>query len=141
MSKKNAAIYNQAIMDFGATVCKPQLPLCASCPLQKKCGAFLNNKVSILPIKEKAIKKTQRWFYYIVAQYKNEVYIQERLQKDIWQNLHQFVLIEMPEKSSVQSVINSNAFKTVFGSIKYNVAENSKEYTQILSHQTIRGNF
>lgn len=31
--------YNQALMDLGATVCKPQNPLCDSCPLKKNCQA------------------------------------------------------------------------------------------------------
>jgi A/G-specific adenine glycosylase len=31
---EDTACYNQAIMDFGATVCKPQLPECKQCVLQ-----------------------------------------------------------------------------------------------------------
>src|SRR5665213_573266 len=53
LDKKKPAEYNQAIMDFGAVICKPALPLCYECPLQKKCIAFLNEKVSVLPINEK----------------------------------------------------------------------------------------
>ena len=33
LDKKSPGIYNQSIMDFGATVCKP-LPLCEICPLK-----------------------------------------------------------------------------------------------------------
>ena len=40
LDKKNPGLYNQAIMDFGAVVCKPALPLCAVCPMQKVCVAF-----------------------------------------------------------------------------------------------------
>ena len=35
LDKENAGLYNQAIMDFGATVCKPINPHCNTCHLQK----------------------------------------------------------------------------------------------------------
>ena len=40
LDKENAAIYNQAIMDFGATVCKPVNPLCHDCPLLSVCEGY-----------------------------------------------------------------------------------------------------
>jgi A/G-specific adenine glycosylase len=51
--KKEAGLYNQAIMDFGATVCKPFAPACSICPLQKYCRAFKEGRVNQLPVKEK----------------------------------------------------------------------------------------
>jgi A/G-specific adenine glycosylase len=36
LEQKQPAIYNQAIMDFGATVCKPA-PDCLHCPFRKVC--------------------------------------------------------------------------------------------------------
>ena len=35
LDKENPGMFNQAIMDFGALVCKPFLPLCAQCVLNK----------------------------------------------------------------------------------------------------------
>ena len=35
-------IYNQAIMDFGATICKPKQPVCTNCLLAENCTAFAN---------------------------------------------------------------------------------------------------
>jgi A/G-specific adenine glycosylase len=32
--------FNQALMDFGATVCTARAPQCAPCPLQSNCGAY-----------------------------------------------------------------------------------------------------
>ena len=33
--------YNQALMELGATVCRPTAPRCPTCPLGSLCGAFL----------------------------------------------------------------------------------------------------
>jgi A/G-specific adenine glycosylase len=39
LDKDQPGQYNQALMDLGATVCKPQSPNCADCPLRKNCTA------------------------------------------------------------------------------------------------------
>lgn len=40
LNKKDPALHNQAIMEFGALQCKPVNPDCSSCPLQSMCYAF-----------------------------------------------------------------------------------------------------
>ena len=60
LSKKYPGQYNQAIMDFGATICKPALPNCNDCVLQNRCVAFSLNKVNQLPVKIKSIQKKIR---------------------------------------------------------------------------------
>jgi A/G-specific adenine glycosylase len=94
LDKKNPAAYNQALMDFGATICKPQQPLCTVCVLKKKCSALATGSVNQLPAKEKSITKKTRWFYYVVAEYMGKVYVRKREPKDIWENLYEFILVE-----------------------------------------------
>ena len=45
----NNAEYTQAIMDIGATICKPKNPLCENCPLASHCGACLSKEQDIYP--------------------------------------------------------------------------------------------
>jgi A/G-specific adenine glycosylase len=37
---KHVFDFNQALMDFGATVCSARKPLCATCPMKKFCRSF-----------------------------------------------------------------------------------------------------
>ncbi|KXK43857.1 MAG: A/G-specific adenine glycosylase [Bacteroidetes bacterium OLB11] len=53
LDKKRNAIYNQAIMDFGAIICKPQNPLCDLCPMKMKCYAFNQNEIQSFPATKK----------------------------------------------------------------------------------------
>ena len=94
LSKKQAGVYNQSLMDFGATVCKPVAPNCASCIMQKKCVAFLNNQVNQLPVKLKSIKRKKRQFDFFCFNYKGKWLVQKRGEGDIWGGLYQFYLIE-----------------------------------------------
>ena len=51
MDQKRPALYNQAIMDFGALQCTPASPDCLFCPLADSCLALAKGKVDALPVK------------------------------------------------------------------------------------------
>lgn len=137
---KNSAIYNQAIMDFGATVCKPQNPLCNECVQAPECVAFNKGFVSQLPVKEKTLQKKKRWLYYFLIQTDNEIYIRKRMTKDIWQNLYEFVLFEAPGPVSI-SFQKHSFLRTFFKGHSFEISEISKVYKQQLTHQHIHGQF
>jgi A/G-specific adenine glycosylase len=141
LDKKNPAEYNQAIMDFGAVICKPSVPLCLECPFQKKCVAFLKDKVSLLPVNEKIIKQKERFFNYLIVEHKQKIYVKERTQKDIWQNLYEFILIETESLLDEMDFLNSDPFLSIFESNDFKVKTISKIYSQKLTHQLIRGRF
>ncbi|MFZ1528874.1 MAG: A/G-specific adenine glycosylase [Ferruginibacter sp.] len=139
LDKKKPGIYNQAIMDFGATVCKPQQPLCLQCPLQDGCVAYAKKRVDALPVKLKKLRKKNRWFYYILAQWRNGFYIRKREQKDIWQNLYEFLLIETNDTLPEKELLKQPLLKKSLG--EFDLLDISKEYKQQLTHQTIHGKF
>ena len=94
LDKNRPADFNQALMDFGATHCTPAKPKCAQCPLSTECSALKDNKVDILPIKSKKMVRRTRYFNYLVINEGDFVYIRKRTEKDIWQDLYEFPLIE-----------------------------------------------
>lgn len=133
-------IYNQAIMDFGAVICKPQNPLCQACVQQQECEAFKQNVVTQLPVKQKAIIRKERWFYYFIIEHKGKWYIKQRTAKDIWENLFEFVLFESP------AVIDNITLKLPFlkklvNGRQCHIESISRMYRQQLTHQTIHGRF
>ncbi|HET9055836.1 MAG TPA: A/G-specific adenine glycosylase [Chitinophagaceae bacterium] len=136
-----AGIYNQAIMDFGAVQCKPQSPFCLECPLQKKCFAYLNQAVAALPVKKKSTKKKIRWFYFMVIHVGNKVYVRKRLAKDVWQNLFEYVGIEVSKEMDIPLFLKTKEFARIIGKGKGKIKVISKWYRQSLSHQTIYGRF
>lgn len=141
LDKKQPGIYNQAIMDFGAVVCKPGAPLCNDCLFNKTCFAFLNNRVNELPVKEKRISIKKRWFYYLVIEHENKTTIQQRTGKDIWNQLYEFPMVETTKEEPTKKVI-AQAEKLGFLQLKsYEVIAISPLFRQQLSHQLIAGRF
>jgi A/G-specific adenine glycosylase len=143
IDKKQAGIYNQAIMDFGATLCKPQLPQCTTCPLRSNCYAYKNDLVADLPKKKKAIIKRSRWLYYFLIENEHKFFIRKRNEKDIWENLYEFALAETSDRISdiKQEELIKEMLKDIVPLKKISVAEISRVYKQILTHQTIQGQF
>ena len=141
LDKKQPGLYNQAIMDFGAVVCKPSAPFCTKCIFKNNCVAFLNNKIGELPIKKKKINIRKRWFYYLVMEYKNEMVICQRKEKDIWQQLYEFPMIEAAKKTEKKNILQHAEKKGWLEKENYQVITISSLIKQQLSHQLIAGQF
>lgn len=140
LDKKQPGVYNQAIMDFGAVICKPQNPLCSICVQQKECEAFRHRLVNQLPVKQKKLVRKERWFYYFIIECQGKVYIRKRTDRDIWENLFEFVLFEAP---AVLPEISARLpfLKQLLKGHNFHIDHISRLYRQQLTHQTIHGQF
>jgi A/G-specific adenine glycosylase len=127
-------------MDFGAVICKPQ-PLCSLCPFQKQCYAFQHNKINELPLKKKKINIRKRWFYYLILEYKNEIAIRQRKDKDIWQDLYEFPMVEKTNDIDAKAILLEAEKKKWIMKKGYTVLSVSPIFKQQLSHQLIAGQF
>jgi A/G-specific adenine glycosylase len=111
------------------------------CPLQKKCIAFLNNKVSTLPVNNTVNKQKERFFNYLVIKHKGKFYVNKRTEKDIWQNLYEFVLIETKTWLDEKELFKNKSFLTLLNQDDFTVKFISKKISQKLTHQLITGRF
>ena len=141
LDHKEPGVYNQAIMDFGATVCKPQLPLCITCPLKIECVANAKGLIEKLPVKSTSPAKKKRWFYYFIIQHNNKIFVRKRGAGDIWENLYEFVLLESPGAITINEIEKKPLFKKISGRNNVIKTTVSELYRQQLSHQSIQGIF
>ncbi|MBD2756238.1 A/G-specific adenine glycosylase [Spirosoma validum] len=134
------ATYNQAIMEFGAIHCTPVAPDCLLCPLQQECVAYQTGRQNRLPVKAKKAPVRDRYFSYLVFRNNGKIALRERMNRDIWQNLHDFYLIETDEpKVELRDLPFSDA---VNSAVEMGVlAEPQISLMQLLSHQRIRAQF
>lgn len=143
LAKKQPGLYNQALMDFGATVCKPLAPLCAKCLMNKTCVAFTENIVGQLPYKSKTIQKKKRYFDYFCLIVNDRWFIQQRPEGDIWAGLYQFYLVEndksMPPLDAYINDVLTNQLLIHKELIK--VEKITTEFKQQLTHQLLSVRF
>ena len=138
----NPGTHNQAIMEFGARMCKPQNPDCISCPLNSSCVALSKKQVKILPVKEKKIKIRNRYFNYLVIQTKDNKTKLVKREKGIWLNLYEFPLIETLHEIDEKQLIEHEEFNKLFSKNPITLTLFNKELIiHKLSHQHIYTKF
>jgi A/G-specific adenine glycosylase len=135
------AEFNQAIMDFGSKMCKPQNPLCSVCFAQQKCVAFMSDNIDKYPVKEKKKTLKSRYFHYFVCSVGEKVIIKKRKENDIWLGLYEFPMIESQDyrrktNASIKSFLKDEL--AVDSAVRTNF---HNEYKQVLSHQIVHGFF
>ncbi|NVK52878.1 MAG: A/G-specific adenine glycosylase [Flavobacteriaceae bacterium] len=134
--------FNQAIMDFGALHCKPQQPLCKSCPFNTSCVALKNQSIKELPVKEKKTKIKQRYFnFLVVLNAEHETVFTERKGKGIWQGLYQFPLVETQKSITKEELMSNSELEKWISTIDEIFLFNEKEIVHKLSHQHLYTKF
>ena len=110
---QGAGLYNQAIMDFGAIQCTPQSPRCSVCPLMESCIALREDRVGVLPVKQKTLKIRERHLIYIYVRCQGYVAIHRRGPGDIWQGLWEPWLVDSPADVPWAAVLQCQNVKHV----------------------------
>lgn len=137
--KSNPGLHNQAMMEFGALFCTPRDPQCADCPVKDRCVAYRQNLVRLLPVKTPGRKSRKRYFFYLVVQKENLMLMRKREEKDIWNGLFDFFLIEKKKPVKAKDLMAENEHRKWFR--KTDEVTVSKIYKHTLTHQTIHCRF
>lgn len=135
------ATHNQAIMELGATVCKPKQALCNICVLRMQCEAYKQNRVYDFPVKDKKRKPVDRFLNYIfIKDARNNTYIRQRVDEGIWNKLYEFPLIETQTPVEENELLEHADMKERFSlpPRRLSLLFTSKHQ---LSHQTIYAAF
>ncbi len=126
--KGNSASFNQAMMDMGSSVCKPQNPICLNCSFSHNCHAYQKDKISNFPPKKIRPDLKKRFFYCLFVEYKGRIYLEKRIENDIWRGLYQGIVQEGEE-------INYKFWAEK--NIDISKVNWSETLSQVLSHQKI----
>jgi A/G-specific adenine glycosylase len=136
LNKAEPAMHNQAIMEFGAMLCKPKNPACGICPIRLGCEAFKTNATTYLPLKLKTIKIKERFFNYFLIYNNGEILINKRTGNDIWTGLYDLPLVETATLLPAHDVMNLPETQRYFGQ-NVEITEVFGLQKHILTHQRL----
>jgi len=142
MEPSQAAQFNQAIMEFGALQCIPSNPNCIECPFESQCLAYSQKKVNLYPVKQSQTKTKDLYLYYFHIADDDTLYIRQRKEKGIWQNLFEFPVIESEQPLDFQQLSENALFQTWFPDpedYRFQIILENKKH--ILSHRIIYATF
>lgn len=89
ISNRNADLA-EALMEFGAIVCKSKKPLCYICNLKKECK-FFKNKIKALQVKKRFVKEKNYNIFCYLKKQKKEIALKENVNLTFLKNF------KMPE--------------------------------------------
>lgn len=138
LAANQSAAYNQAIMDLGATVCTPANPLCSNCPVASNCYARQQGQTALFPTKTKKPTVRTRYFHYLLLKKGNQIWLKQRTEKDIWQQLFEPFLIEAAHKMDATELYASTEYQNAGF---HNKPKLVGEFKQRLTHQLIHTRF
>ena len=136
LNHDHPGLHNQAMMEFGAMLCKPKNPACGICPVRTGCFAFTHNATGTLPVKINKLKVRERYFNYFVIVNGDEILLNKRDEKDIWANMYDLPLIETSFLMPVNDLLVLPQVVGHFGE-NIEIDEISQVYKHILTHQRL----
>ncbi|MCX7193714.1 MAG: A/G-specific adenine glycosylase [Proteobacteria bacterium] len=87
LPQHDIAVYTQALMDMGATLCTRSKPLCGSCPVQGDCAAFQTGRVAELPSPRQRRAVPERQATLLLVMHGRDILLEKRGPAGIWGGL------------------------------------------------------
>lgn len=100
--QKQAGDFNQAVMDIGSKICRPQDPDCKSCPLVACCAAFQQGLQGELPRRKPRVAITAVDEICIVLVRKDKYLLRRRTESERWAGMWDFVRFEVDHNEHQQ---------------------------------------
>lgn len=110
--------WNQALMELGATVCRPIEPDCAHCPVQRECLAFRNGRVEKIPVPSAKPKTVALIHHVWVPICSGRVGVRQIPNGEWWEGMWEFPRAETAQKLEV---LIPDAWPEVAGSFRHSV--------------------
>jgi A/G-specific adenine glycosylase len=137
ISAESPGHFNQAIIEYGAMLCKKIKPECGNCMFNDTCFAYLNDTVSEFPVKVKSGDKQTEYFYYFVCiDNKTKQLVIKKREEGIWLNMYEFPSVISLRRISEKNAINkfNNNYKFLTNKTLRTVSE---EIKHVLTHKKL----
>jgi A/G-specific adenine glycosylase len=132
ISPERPGDFNEALMDLGATVCKPRSPSCQICPLADLCRALQLQKQVEFPVKSPARKKTGSVMNYLLICTDNQILMQKRTGNGIWKGLYELpMLAGNPEPDNMAAECLEKYGLTVSGLFEIRRVKHQLTHTEL----------
>lgn len=136
LNREHPGLHNQAMMELGATICKPKNPACPVCPVREGCYAYTNNAIDRLPVKQGKVKVRERFFNYFLLTDGEKLLMNKRGETDIWANMYDLPMVETTAMLPIEDLLKTEEVLSYFGdTIKIDAISTVKKH--ILTHQRL----
>ncbi len=123
------SVFNQAMMDLGATICTPKKPVCTSCPVHNFCQACATDKTALLPVNVKKVKHDELIYTTAILYVKDTIYLYKN-SNGLLQNLYALPQYEVESPFEFERLFENEYHVTV------RLDTYLKEIKHVFTHKT-----
>jgi len=138
--------FNQAMMEYGATVCTPANPGCSGCIFSNGCASLSEGIVDIVPVRGAKPAVIHRVIHYLVITEGrisggDHIYLNRRTGSDIWKNLYDFPQPEGIAGSETDRSLTEQEIRAAIQPGGMAFLGVSRKYVHQLTHQKLQVRF
>ena len=119
-------IYTQAIMELGALVCRPQNPLCESCPLRSSCAAYKDQLTAVLPVISPHKKPKIIHYTTLIIEHQNKIALLKK-EEGLLKGMYLFPQFEDRSIEAISKILEASGFQI-------NEITKLKNYRHVFTH-------
>ena len=141
MPRGHAAGYNQALMDLGASICKPRQPNCSACPLRRDCRVFALGIQEKRPVRETLTGIPRRYFAAAVIRQRGQVLVLQRPTTGLLGGMWEFPNVMVKSPQDARSALRRGLYKKLELSLPLiqKLGQYEHAYSHFSSHLQVFG--
>jgi A/G-specific adenine glycosylase len=136
LPRGRAADYNQALMDLGASLCKPRRPDCPLCPLRADCRAYALGIQEKLPVRKRAGHAPIKHIAAAVIKQRSHVLVMQRPASGLLAGLWEFPNVDLESPADAKSMLRRGLRKRLGFSVM--LSQEFGQYDHAYSHFSVR---
>lgn len=110
IEKGTPHIYTQAMMELGATICRPKQPKCEQCPLRNDCFAYNHQQTHLFPVLSKLKEQRIESYITLVIHQGNGIYLRKRTES-LLNGMYEYPQFESESITSVLEQLESEGIR------------------------------
>jgi len=107
-ASNDPAIFNEAMMELGATICTPKNIRCDQCPIRTRCQAFTAGTTESIPLPKPKAKQKMMYCTSIVSTKGQSLLIEQRPSTGMWAKMFQVPTIERDDRQTTPEELTTH---------------------------------
>ena len=129
---KMPSVFNEGLMELGATICTPKSPSCELCPLSSECKAYAENTQHEVPPPKTAPKRKQLHHYAVVLRCNGKFAFEQRGDQGLWAGMWQVPTLESTrklKKAQIAEALQIESDLVLSGSFEHTLTHRIIDFT------------
>lgn len=121
-------VFNEAMMELGATVCVPKGPKCLQCPISAQCGALAAGTTESIPLPKPRAKQKHLYCASVVMRKTRSVLLEQRPSSGMWAGMFQLPTLERDDRAHETGELSEAGFAD---------PEHIDSFTHVTTHRIV----